>query len=218
VLTAKIVLVVIILGAAGYSRVWVQQRYGLPGGRRPDGRRRVTAQAFAAPAPAATPAGAPVPDPGGDPEAALPVFRRSVLVEVALAAGVLALTAVLVGSAPAASAAAQPVDVTLPLQTSSGADGTVEVSVVPASPGANSLHLYLFDRAGQLTQPAGITVSLRNEAAGIGPLQVPLQPAGPGHYVADAMDVPGAGSWTLSVEVRTDPFTAAVASTTFPVR
>jgi copper transport protein len=213
VLTAKIVLVVVILGAAGYSRVWVQQRYGLPGGRRPDGRRRVTAHAFAATAPAATPAPAEL-----DVAAALPVFRRSVLVEVALAAVVLALTAVLVGSPPAASAASQPVDVTLPLQTSSGADGSVEVSVAPASPGANSLHLYLFDRDGQLTQPAGITVSLRNEAAGIGPLQVPLQPAGPGHYVADAMDVPGAGSWTVSVEVRTDPFTAAVASTTFPVR
>jgi copper transport protein len=92
------------------------------------------------------------------------------------------------------------------------------VSVAPASPGANSLHLYLFDSRGQLTQPAGITVALRNESAGIGPLPVPLQPGGPGHYVANAMDVPGAGSWTLTVSVRTDAFTAAVASTTFPVR
>jgi copper transport protein len=210
VLTAKVVVVVVILAAAGYSRVWVQQRYGLPGGRRPDGRRRVTAQAFSATAPVAAPQ--------EDVTAALPGFRRSVLVELALAAVVLALTAVLVGSPPAASAAAQPVDVTLPLQTSSGTDGSVEVSVAPASPGTNSLHLYLLDRTGQPTQPAGITVALRDQGAGIGPLQVPLQPAGPGHYVADAMDIPGAGTWTVTVEVRTDAFTAAVASTTFPVR
>jgi hypothetical protein len=32
------------------------------------------------------------------------------------------------------------------------------------------------------------------------------------------MDIPGTGTWTLSVEVRVDAFTAAVASTTFPVR
>jgi copper transport protein len=176
----------------------------------------VTAHAFAAPA---EPAASPAPTRGDvDVAAALPGFRRSVLVELALAAVVLALTAVLVGLQPASVAAAQPVDVTLPLQTSSGSSGSVEVSVVPASPGANSLHLYLFDRAGQLTQPAGITVSLRDQAAGIGPLAVPLQPAGPGHYVADAMDIPGTGSWTLTVEVRTDAFTAAVAGTTFPVR
>jgi copper transport protein len=174
----------------------------------------VTAHAFAAsaaPAPAAAHA-------AEDVTAALPGFRRSVLLELLLAAVVLALTAVLVGSPPAANAAAQPVDVTLPLQTSSGPDGSVEVSVVPAGPGANSLHLYLFDRGGQLTQPAGITVSLTDQAAGIGPLSVPLLPGGPGHYVSDAMDIPGTGTWTLSVEVRVDAFTAAVASTTFPVR
>jgi copper transport protein len=227
-LTAKLVAVVVILLAAGVSRVWVQQRFGLPGGRRPDGRRRVTAHAFAAASASSAGAGVEAaasadplagrPDRGTDLDAALPSFRRSVLVEVALAAVVLALTAVLVGSPPAAAAAAQPVDVVLPLQTSSGRDGSVEVSIVPASPGPNSLHLYLFDQQGRLTQPAGITVSLRDQAAGVGPLDVPLLPAGPGHYTADAMDIPGTGTWTVTVEVRRDQFTAAVASTTFPVR
>jgi copper transport protein len=215
VLTAKIVLVAVVLGAAGYSRVWVQQRYGTPGGRRPDGRRRVTAQAFAATAAAEAPAPGPE---AADLPAALPAFRRSVLLEGALAAVVLALTAVLVGSPPAADAAPQPVDVTLPLQTSSGTDGSVEVSVAPAGTGVNSLHVYLFDERGQLAQPAGISVSLRNEAGSIGPLAVKLQPAGPGHWVADAMDIPGAGTWTLTVTVRVDEFTATTASTHFPVR
>src|SRR5205807_164802 len=73
-LTAKIVLVVVILGAAGVSRVWVQQQYG--GGRRPDGRRRVTAHAFSATA-------EQVADPSAQPgPQLLRTFRRSLLVEL----------------------------------------------------------------------------------------------------------------------------------------
>ena len=67
---------------------------------------------------------------------------------------------------PARSAVAQPVDVLLPLQGSAGPSGSVQVSVDPARPGANTLHVYLFDDAGRLTQPAGITVSLTEPSAG----------------------------------------------------
>jgi copper transport protein len=148
----------------------------------------------------------------------VPALRRSVLVEFAVAAVVLALSAVLVGTPPARSAVAQPVDVLLPLQGSAGPSGSVQVSVDPARPGPNTLHVYLFDDTGRLTQPAAITVSLSEAAQQIGPLDVDLQPAGPGHYVGDGMSIPGAGTWTLAVSVRLDEFTATTASTDFPVR
>src|SRR3954447_24559825 len=45
-LVAKLLIVAVILAAAGVSRVWVQQHLGVH--HRPDGRRRVTAHAFAA--------------------------------------------------------------------------------------------------------------------------------------------------------------------------
>ena len=224
-LVAKLVLVAIALGAAGVSRVWVQQRLGVRHSR-PAGRRSLTAHAFAATA-----------DDRGSSTAAeedaaeararqqsegaaeqVPLLRRSVLVELGLAVVVLALSAVLVGSPPARAAVAQPVDVLLPLQGSAGPDGSVQVSVDPARPGANTLHLYLFDDSGRLTQPADITVTLTEQEQQIGPLAVDLLPAGPGHYVADAMPVPGAGTWTLTVTVRLDEFTATTASTVFPVR
>ena len=220
VLVAKLVLVAVVLAAAGVSRVWVQQRLGVRRSR-PGGRRSLTAHAFSATAP------------DGDVEAAaqargvlqsesaaahVPALRRSVLVEVAVAAVVLALSAVLVGLPPARAAVAQPVDALLPLQSSTGPSGSVQVSIDPARPGGNVLHLYLFDDTGQLTQPAGITVSLSEASQQIGPLDVELQPAGPGHYLADAMDIPGAGTWTLAVSVRLDEFTATTASTDFPVR
>jgi copper transport protein len=222
VLVAKLVLVLVLLAAAGVSRVWVQQRLGVRRPR-PGGRRSLTAHAFAG---STDGDAAAVERAAGlrgrlQSEAAaehVPALRRSVLVEVAVAAVVLALSAVLVGTPPARSAVAQPVDVLLPLQGSGGSSGSVQISVDPARPGPNTLHVYLFDDAGRLTQPAGITVSLSEPSQEIGPLDVRLEPAGPGHYVGDGMTIPGAGTWTLAVSVRLDEFTATTARTDFPVR
>ena len=229
VLIAKLILVAVLLAAAGVSRVWVQQRLGVRHVR-PGGRRTLTAHAFAA---AGGGPGAGTGEPAVEDaveEAAglrgrlqsegavehVPALRRSVLVEFAVAAVVLALSAVLVGTPPARSAVAEPVDVMLPLQSGNGPSGSVQVSVDPARPGPNTLHVYLFDDAGRPTQPESITVSLTEPSQQIGPLDVELAPAGPGHYVGDGMDIPGAGTWTLAVSVRLDEFTATTVRTDFP--
>ncbi|PRY51162.1 copper transport protein [Geodermatophilus tzadiensis] len=226
-LLAKLALVLLLLAAAGVSRVWVQQHLGVARPR-PGGRRRVTAHAFAATAPGDGPGSedgsavaaarerAAVQARGAVEDVA--PLRRSVLVEAAVAAVVLALSAVLVGTPPARATLAEPVDVTLPLQSAAGESGSVQLSVDPARPGANTLHLYLFDDAGRLAQPEDLRVTLTEAEQEIGPLEVDLEPAGPGHWVADGMSIPGAGTWTLAVSVRLDEFTATTASTDFPVR
>ncbi len=221
VLVAKLVLVAVLLAAAGVSRIWVHQRLGVRRPR-PAGRRNVPAPVFAG-----APGGA-TPDDGvaavreriqavGAAEH-VPALRRSVLVEVAVAAVVLALSAVLVGTPPARSAVDRPVDVLLPLEGNAGPSGSVQISVDPARAGANTLHVYLFDDSGRPTQPAAISVTLAEPSQELGPLDVDLEPAGPGHYVGDGMSIPGAGTWTLAVSVRLDEFTATTASTDFPVR
>jgi copper transport protein len=223
VLLAKLALVLLLLAAAGVSRVWVQQHLGVRRSR-PAPRRRVTAHAFAAaeqpePDPVVTSAaGARAEVQAAAAAAERPALRRSVLVELAVGLVVLALSAVLVGTPPARAEVAQPVDVTLPVQTAAGEDGSVQVSVDPAAVGPNTLHVYLLDAQGQFTQPVDIRVTLTEPAQEIGPIDVALEPAGPGHYVGDGMAVPGAGTWTLAVTVRLDEFTAGTASTTFPVR
>ena len=134
-LVAKLVLVLVLLAAAGVSRVWVQQRLGVRGSR-PGARRSLTAHAFAAVGGGDTVSREDDDSPEDDEAADLrehlqsesaaehvPDLRRSVLVEVAVAAVVLAVSAVLVGTPPARSAVAQPVDVVLPLQSSAGAGG-----------------------------------------------------------------------------------------------
>ncbi|SNR72429.1 FixH family protein [Blastococcus mobilis] len=224
-LVAKLLLVVVLLAAAGVSRVWVQQRLGVRRARA-RGLRSLTAHAFAAGSPGSSGVATEVEEAAGvrdrlqSAAAAehVPALRRSVLVEFAVAAVVLALSAVLVGTPPARSAVAEPVDVLLPLQGSGGPSGSVQLSLDPARPGPNTLHVYLFDDAGRPTQPATITVSLTEPSQEIGPLDVPLEPAGPGHYVSDGMTIPGAGTWTLAVSIRLDEFTATTARTEFPVR
>ncbi|UOY03643.1 copper resistance CopC/CopD family protein [Blastococcus sp. PRF04-17] len=221
VLVAKLVLVLVVLAAAGVSRVWVQQRLGVRRSR-PGPRRSLPAHAFAnaGGGPPAQDGPAAVREHLQSESAAehVPALRRSVLVEVVVAAAILALSAVLVGTPPARSAVAEPVDVVLPLEGRAGPSGSVQISLDPARPGPNTLHVYLFDDTGRLTQPADLDVSLTEQAQEIGPLDVDLQPAGPGHYVGDGTAIPGAGTWTLSVSVRLDEFTATTASTTFPVR
>jgi copper transport protein len=232
VLLAKLAVVLVVLIAALVSRDWVEQRVnggrgpGHRPGRRPGRRpghgsgRRVVAQAFAAEETyEQMPREEVVPQDDGEPPARLGVLRRSVLVELAGAVVVLALSAVLVSQYPAKATVAMPVEVTLPLQSASGTagTGTVQVSLDPARPGPSTLQLYLFDADGQLAQPQQIAVSLTEVQQEIGPLVVELAAAGPGHYVADPV-LPSAGTWTLTVTVRLDEFTAVTASTVFPVR
>ncbi|MCF6745963.1 copper resistance protein CopC [Blastococcus sp. KM273128] len=220
-LLAKVLVVIVLLAVAGVSRVWVQQQLGGPRPR--PGRRTVTAHAFAA-GEAETAAEQHVQDRTDTPADAgspdLRPLRRSVLIEVAIGAVILALSAVLVGTPPARSTIAEPVDVTLPLQGSADAEasGAVQLTVDPASTGPNTLHIYAFDGSGQLIQPDGIEVTLSEKAREIGPLEVDLLPGGPGHFIGDGMSIPAAGTWTLTVTVRVDEFTATTASVDFPVR
>ena len=223
ILMVKIAFVLVALGAAAVSRVWVQQRLGVRPSRA-GGRRSVTAHAFAA---SSEPA-----DDSAEEQAAgarrrvqsenaaehLPTLRRSIGVELLMAVVILAMSSILVATPPARSAVAQPVDVTLPLQGGSGEAGSVQISVDPARPGPNVLHVYLFDDEGALTQPAGIEVTITEPQQQLGPIDVDLEPAGPGHYVGDGMTIPGAGTWTLAVSVRLDEFTATTARTDVPVR
>ena len=222
-LMAKLTFFVVVLGAAGVSRVWVQQRLGVR--RPPAGRRtRVTAHAFAA-----TTEGRPDDDGDGSVAARdlmqsdgareqLPSLRRSMLVEAVLGAAIVLVSAVLVGTPPARAIAADPVDVTMQLEGSSGEAGSVQVTVAPAQAGSNVLQLYLYDEEGRATQPEQIRVAIAEEQQEIGPLDVEIAAAGPGRYVAQDMTVPTAGTWRLTVTVRLDEFTATTASTTFAVR
>lgn len=226
-LVVKILVVLAIVVAAATARDTVD-RYWRRAARLP-ARRVALVGAGAAPAPApgttatgrdggAAPGSGPGPGgdgtpPGPDDGAARRRLRRSVGIETAGFAVVVALTALLVNAPPPRAGATGPF-----FETLRAGELRVDVNVIPARPGSNVVHFYAFTRTGLPTDVVEMTASLARPADGIEPLRVPLLRAGPGHYLSSGFTVPFAGDWTLTVTVVVDDVTRVSARTRVPVR
>jgi copper transport protein len=136
-------------------------------------------------------------------------LRRSVGLEVLIATGVLAVTAVLVSTAPARATYVKPFSSTVRL----AAGGTAQVSMTPAKQGANTVHVYVFDAAGKLRDAQDVSLTAALPSAQIGPLPVSLVKLAPGHYQSTGLSLPQPGRWQLVVRVRTSEFDVSVAAT-----
>jgi len=190
-----------------------------------DASRGGLAVALAEAAPAGDPdAGGPDrgnPDAGGPVRAEVPAsdpglrrgLRRSILAELALALGVLAVTALLVNAPPAKQAASEPFTQTFEVL---GVQVNAIVSPARTGPG-NQFHFYVLGPAGQPRAIPELDASITLPAGGIGPLSVPLVVSGPGHYVAQSVDIPFGGSWVLKLTVRTSPIDEQEVLATLPV-
>ncbi|MET8179949.1 copper resistance protein CopC [Streptomyces sp. NPDC005336] len=152
----------------------------------------------------------------GDPERS--GLRRSVIAETVVAVVLLAVATVLSGTQPGRaetkqSAAAatnpgvlnvDPVSVEIPYDTGSKSGrGNAVVMIDPALPGDNALHVFLTDRADRPVDVAELKVSLTLEEKAIGPLRIPLERLSTGHWGAKTVQLPMAGTWQLSLTVRT---------------
>jgi copper transport protein len=140
---------------------------------------------------------------GAPPGGAGRLLRRAVQAEVALIAVVLAVTAALTSYPPPGAEAAGPFSASTEL-----GPARLEVTVDPASTGANEIHLYLFDArdGSQWDRAKELTVQLRLPDRGIGPLEPRLDKAGPGHYVARRALIAPSGDWRLQVAARVSEF------------
>jgi copper transport protein len=151
---------------------------------------------------------------GGATGSAGTLLRRLLRAELLIGIAALGVTGALAGYAPAKSVPAGP-------WSGSGqvGDAHLEVTVAPAAPGPNQVHLYLLDprtgaqytRAKELTVTAGL--SERNIAA----LSLDTRRAGPGHYLATGT-LGAPGMWRLDVTVRVSAFDENVARFSVPVR
>ncbi|HEU5268827.1 MAG TPA: copper resistance protein CopC [Jatrophihabitans sp.] len=143
--------------------------------------------------------------PAGPDEVALRQLRRSVGLEVTVAATVLAVTAALVNAQPARTAYYAPVSATAAFDTGGpNGKGSVQIYVDPARPGSDAVHIEVVAPDGSPEQVAQLTAGLSLTAQQLGPLPVTLAAAGVGHFIGTAT-IPLAGAWTLAVTVRTDP-------------
>jgi copper transport protein len=128
---------------------------------------------------------------------------RLLAAETAGVAVVLALTAVLVQSPPAAQAyAARPV--TRSARFHSGRDaGLFTVRLPNAARGVDGGHVIIRSEDGRLRDVLEMKASWTQLRLGIGPLPVRFSRTGPGHYQASWPSLPVPGTWRLALTIRT---------------
>ena len=141
-------------------------------------------------------------------------LRRVVLAEVALAVAVLGVTAVLVGTPPAAATSGgEPFSTTM-VQ----ADTIASITIDPARDGVdNALHVYVSPPGGSLARLDTVTARLSLPERELGPIPVPLAEEGVNHYSAYGVQLPFEGEWQLEVLVSTAPGQTVRFATPFDV-
>jgi copper transport protein len=182
---AKVVGFVVLIALANLSRLIIQRRVR---------HRPVVAYAMSA---------EPAPEPG---LTAIDVerMRRSVLVEVVVAAVVLALAAVLVGRPRGADAVAAADRAPVTATAAVTATRTASLTVDPGRHGVVSLTVDL----GAGPAPQSVSASATQPAAQLGPLPLHLVHAGASSYSAAGIDLPVAGTWVVTLVITWSQFSA----------
>jgi copper transport protein len=141
-------------------------------------------------------------------------LRRALLGELVLFAGVLVATAALVSYSPSATAGG-PFSDSIDLGSAQ-----LEITVDPASPGDNEIHVYLFDsRTGaQYDRPREFSLSAAQEELDIGPIELRVRKAGPGHYTVPRAPLAPAGDWTLEAKALISDFEELRGEVDVPIR
>jgi copper transport protein len=167
--------------------------------------------------------------PDDEPQQAAPARARRwlggiVRVELLLLLAVVGVTAVMVTRSPlssttaaATAAPAEAHEMAMATVTLSNDGGTADVSVMPGRVGSNAIDIVLHDVEGRVINPyEPPLVELSLPASGIGPLRPEVLPLGIGRYQANT-DLSFAGSWELSIRVRTGEFESVVGTTTVAI-
>ncbi|MFC9506638.1 copper resistance protein CopC [Streptomyces sp. NPDC057002] len=229
-LLAKLVAVTVLVLAAGYSRRWTA-RLAAPATTRTVAavaavRERVAQPVGAPPSPEATEepgtpdAGEPerpeAPSPeSGDGDVLRRGLRRSVLIEVAVAAVVLLITTLLTTTLPGraqAEAAQQAPAGTLPPTTlvtvpyDTGTDsvtgrGTVQVTLDPARVGENGVQAVVYGSDKGLIVIPEVRVTFTLPSRKVGPIDAELNDMG-GYWGTNSVNLPLPGTWTMKTTVR----------------
>jgi copper transport protein len=122
-------------------------------------------------------------------------LQRSLRVETALAAVVLAVTAALVQQPPARTEAdAGPVD----LSATAGSGEVATATVDPAAPGANDIHLFFYGPSG--TEPLPVdAVQVTVGTADVPPRVLQVTPITTNHVTVAGASLPSPATWTVEV-------------------
>jgi copper transport protein len=142
-------------------------------------------------------------------------LRRLLRFEVALGVAALIATGALAGYAPANAQPTGPFSASATL-----GPARAELTVEPARPGPNEIHLYLFNRRDgrQYDVPKEVRVEASLPDKGIQPVKFPAEKGGPGHYVISGAALSPPGDWRLVVVARVSDFDELRTSFKVPIR
>ncbi len=135
-------------------------------------------------------------------------LRWSIAGELALAACVIGVTALLVQTPPPRGFSQRLVH----------KSDVAVVSVTPARAGANAIVVRFQDREGLPFDPEEVLVEIGNQAAGVEPAARPIRRIGPGHYSRDGSELAFPGVWTIEVQARIDANDVATFRSQVPIR
>jgi copper transport protein len=124
-------------------------------------------------------------------------LTRSLRVETAVAALVLAVTAALIHQAPPRATGDSG-----PFTTTVEVDGTeMAATVDPATAGLNDIHLYFTTAAGGgPAEPLDVdAVQVTAGTTGVPPRRLPVTPISTDHVTVSGASLPSAGTWTVEV-------------------
>lgn len=162
----------------------------------------------------------------GEPMARKRTLQRAVAAEAALAVAVIAVTTVLVNTEPARTAYARE-EASKPRISSgstpfdaggSAGKGIVDVTIDPAKTGANTLDVFVRDPLRNPVDPPEVTVTVALPEKQIEAIVVPVEHIAPGQWRAQGVSLTLAGTWEVSVAVRTTDIDRAIVTVPLKVR
>jgi len=138
-------------------------------------------------------------------------LKRSVLVELVFAVAILAVTAVLVNTAPARTESTEPVELSM-------RSGSVfaDVTIAPAVAGPNDIHVTVLPSGSQPV--TDLQMQLTRPGSDLAPFDVPLRPLGPNHVYAPRYNIPFTGEWKMVLRVQLGTSDEAVLTDDFTIR
>jgi copper transport protein len=154
-------------------------------------------------------------------------FRRSIAVELALMAAIVATTATL-GQATPPRALAEQAQAMRHMAAPASRPGyfvmiadrglSAFLEIEPARPGRNRIRLDLADTGDAPISPLELRLSLANAALGIEPSEHAATRSGPGSYEIADLPIPVSGTWTFSIAALVDDFDRRTVATEVPIR
>jgi len=144
------------------------------------------------------------------------LLRRTVRIEVFVIVAILAFTAILANITPARTAVGTTSNFSANQTVSTG---SVQLLVGPAKIGVNSVHVQYLDKSNQAIDSAlTLTIEFSLPSVDLPPISRQVVKIGPGHFVQQGPEFSLAGTWTVTLVIRTGDFSEQRTSFEVPIQ